>query len=452
MMSNWFKRIKKRGIKLYRLSIFMLILSVITAGLLYYSMTMTSKINDETAELTVQLGKYRSDAYELQIASDYLTDRIRSFVLTGEKKYLDDYFEEVNVTKRRERAIEELEKNREGLPSVANLKAAMEDSVALQSLEYYAARLTVEANDEDVSTYPEEIKEVTLSETDKAKTASEKKDAAIEAAFGKEYHEAKEAISLHMNDCLSDISEELSKEQENISERLKTQVFTEHLLTIILSVFMFILVVIVLKLVVFPLKDSVKLIRKEKNLPLKGAYEVRFLAKTYNLMHNTSVKSFEKLNFEATHDELTGLYNRRGYDFLLENIDIETSALLLVDLDEFKQINDTYGHEVGDRILKEVSEILHSSFRNRDYICRFGGDEMAVIMVHADPSMKPLIERKINDVNKELQADKDDLPAISISVGVAFGREGISLEKLFKNADDALYRVKENGRCGVEFG
>ena len=450
-MGNRIKRIKRRGINLYRLSILMLILSVITAGLLYYSMTMTSRINDETAELTVQLGKYRSDAYELQIASDYLTDKIRSFVLTGEKKYLEDYFEEVNVTKRRENAINELEKNREGLPSVANLKAAMDESVALQSLEYYAARLTVEANHEDVSAYPEEIREVELSESDKSKTSSEKKEAAIEAAFGKEYHEAKDAISLHMNECLGHISEELSKEQETISERLKTQVFTEHLLTIFLSIFMFVLVAIILKLVVFPLKHSVKLIRKEKTLPLKGAYEVRFLAKTYNLMHNTSVKSFEKLNYEATHDELTGLYNRRGYDFLLENIDIETCALLLVDLDEFKQINDTYGHEVGDKILKEVSEVLHSSFRNRDYICRFGGDEMAVIMVHADPSMKSLIENKIMDVNNELQADDRELPAISLSVGVAFGREGISLETLFKNADDALYRVKENGRCGVEF-
>ena len=451
-MGNTLRRIRNRGINLYRLSILMLILSVVTAGLLYYSMTKTSKINDETAELTVQLGKYRSDAYELQIASDYLTDKIRSFVLTGEKPYLDDYFEEVNVTKRRDRAINELEKNREGLPSVKNLKAAMEESVALQTLEYYAARLTVEANHEDITGYPDEIREVKLSEADKAKTSSQKKEAAIEAAFGKKYHAAKDTISQHMNDCLGDISEELSNEQEAISERLKGQVFTEHLLTIVMSVFMFVLVWIVLKLVVFPLKDSVKLIRKEKTLPLKGAYEVRFLAKTYNLMHNTSLKSFEKLNFQATHDELTGLYNRRGYDFLLENIDIETCALLLIDLDEFKSINDTYGHEIGDRILKEVSEILHSSFRNRDYICRFGGDEMAVIMVHADPSMKPLIEKKIVEVNNELQADDRNLPAISISVGVSFGREGISLETLFKNADDALYRVKENGRCGVAFG
>lgn len=451
-MGNTLRRIRNRGINLYRLSILMLILSVVTAGLLYYSMTKTSKINDETAELTVQLGKYRSDAYELQIASDYLTDKIRSFVLTGEKPYLDDYFEEVNVTKRRDRAINELEKNREGLPSVKNLKAAMEESVALQTLEYYAARLTVEANHEDITGYPDEIREVKLSEADMAKTSSQKKEAAIEAAFGKKYHAAKDTISQHMNDCLGDISEELSNEQEAISERLKGQVFTEHLLTIVMSVFMFVLVWIVLKLVVFPLKDSVKLIRKEKTLPLKGAYEVRFLAKTYNLMHNTSLKSFEKLNFQATHDELTGLYNRRGYDFLLENIDIETCALLLIDLDEFKSINDTYGHEIGDRILKEVSEILHSSFRNRDYICRFGGDEMAVIMVHADPSMKPLIEKKIVEVNNELQADDRNLPAISISVGVSFGREGISLETLFKNADDALYRVKENGRCGVAFG
>ena len=444
-------KLKHRGIRIHRLSLIMLALAVITSAVLYMSMHMTTVINDETADLTNLLGRYRSDAYELQIASDYLTDKIRCFVVTGKKQYLDEYFEEANVTKRREKAIGELENHRKDSPSVKSIKEAMVDSVDLQNLEYYAARLAVEAYNRNLSEYPDEIKAVELSETDKAKTSSQKKDAAINAVFGSEYYKAKESISSHMNTCLKDLSEELSLEQAVISEKLRNQVFIEHVLTIVLIILMFLLVAITLKMVVLPLRESVKLIRKEKDLPLKGAYEVRFLAKTYNLMHHTNLKSFEKLNFEATHDELTGLYNRRGYDFLLENIDIETCALILIDLDEFKQINDKYGHDIGDKILIKVSGILNNSFRNRDYICRFGGDEMAVIMIHADESMKALIENKVIEMNQILKENEEGLPPISISVGVAFGKEGITIDELFKNADKALYEVKENGRNGVVF-
>ena len=225
----------------------------------------------------------------------------------------------------------------------------------------------------------------------------------------------------------------------------------EHVLTWVLIILMFTIVFLTYKLIIRPLKESVSFIRNEKDIPLYGAYEIRFLAKTYNLMYHTHIANKEQLNFEATHDELTGLYNRRGYEFLIDNVDLETSALLLFDLDEFKSVNDTYGHDVGDKVLLRASDAIAKSFRNEDYVCRLGGDEFVVIMVHATSDMQELIKGKIQRLNDGLKDDKEGVPAISVSVGVAFGKIGLEPEELLKNADKALYDVKNSGRKNVGF-
>ena len=163
------------------------------------------------------------------------------------------------------------------------------------------------------------------------------------------------------------------------------------------------------------------------------------------------MQSKEKLSYEATHDKLTGLYNRRGYDFLMENLDLETSALLIFDIDRFKAINDSYGHDVGDRILTRVGNAIFENFRSQDYVCRIGGDEMAVIMVHSDPSLASLLDVKIKKINKMLSIKQDDDPTVKVSVGVAFGETGIDLETLFKRADTCLYEVKNGTKKEVSF-
>ena len=180
---------------------------------------------------------------------------------------------------------------------------------------------------------------------------------------------------------------------------------------------------------------------------------MRFLARTYNLMNRVSRESKERLEYEATHDPLTGLYNRRGYDFLLNNVDIYTSAFLLIDLDKFKSINDNYGHDVGDKALTKVAEILHKSFRAQDYVCRIGGDEFAVIMIHAESQLTGRIQNKIREINEQLKiSDKDEgLPPLSLSVGVVFGDQDYTLDEVFKEADKALYKAKEDKDIEVVF-
>lgn len=429
----------------------MLIIAVLTSVILFFAMYRTSALYKKAYFITQEALTLTQRTGDLQNASDYLTEQIRCFSITGDRAYLDNYFEEAKVTKRREHAIDALEEYDENSAALADLKEAMKESVSLMEVEYYAARMTVEAYGYDVTEFPEEIQNTELSDYDKNLSQEEMKDQAQQILFNETYRYKKEAISSNMKLSLSKLSSSLKEEQNEVSKELEQQVIVEHVLTWVLIILMFTIVFLTYKLIIRPLKESVSFIRNEKDIPLYGAYEIRFLAKTYNLMYHTHIANKEQLNFEATHDELTGLYNRRGYEFLLDNVDLETSALILFDLDEFKSVNDTYGHDVGDKVLVRASDAIAKSFRNEDYVCRLGGDEFVVIMVHATSDMQELIKGKIQRLNDGLKDDKDGVPAISVSVGVAFGKIGLKPEELLKNADKALYDVKNSGRKNVGF-
>ena len=126
-------------------------------------------------------------------------------------------------------------------------------------------------------------------------------------------------------------------------------------------------------------------------------------------------------------------------------------ALILVDVDIFKSVNDTYGHAVGDEILKKVSRLLKDAFRSIDYVCRIGGDEFAVVMVDVTSNLQYTVEDKITSINKKLAKVEENLPEISLSVGVAFSDRENPGESIFKDADKALYYVKEHGKSGCGF-
>ncbi len=448
---NSLKNLMNRGISLRKLNIAMLTVALLASLVLSYSMHQTTENNQAAHNATQYLLNWRESSYDLQRASDFLTENIRCFVVTGEREHLDLYFKEAKIDQRRDHAVAELEQSSANPGAINNLKGAMAESMELMNREYHAARLAVDAYGLDLDDFPEEIQQYRLSRLEKSMTDEEKKELAVELLFGEEYHQKKDAISGHMQRCLAALKEDLMKKQLTAAEELRNQVWMEHLLTFLLIGVTLGIVFLTARLVIFPLQRCVELIRDEKDIPLDGAYEVRFLAKTYNLMHHTNLESQEKLSYEATHDKLTGLYNRRGYDFLLQNVDLETSALILFDLDKFKQINDTFGHDAGDRVLMKVADALFCSFRTQDFVCRIGGDEFAVIMVHSDPSLKELLLNKARKINERLASEATDTPAISVSMGVAFGFDGVDAEYLFKQADTSLYKAKKDDDVSVWF-
>lgn len=133
-------------------------------------------------------------------------------------------------------------------------------------------------------------------------------------------------------------------------------------------------------------------------------------------------------------DTLTGAYNRR----ILKHIR-SFNVIAICDVDNFKTINDTYGHNVGDEVLKGVSNILSSNIRINDYLCRFGGDEFLLIF---SEGTEEIISKRMNKIKEELEAN--NLP--TISVGLSSYEEGKSLDDVIKEADTALYNSKNLGK------
>lgn len=225
----------------------------------------------------------------------------------------------------------------------------------------------------------------------------------------------------------------------------------QHALIALLIFVVCVSIYMTLRLAVRPILSGVSHIQEELPIPEKGANEFRFLAKTYNQFYEANKKHNEKLAYEATHDSLTGLYNRSGCDIVLSKIDVSKCALLIVDIDLFKSINDSFGHEVGDKELVRVSGLLQDNFHSEDAVCRIGGDEFFIVMQNADASKRDRITQKIALINEKLSIEEDGIPPSSISCGCAFGSNADSFDELSKHADTALYRVKENGRAGCAF-
>ena len=443
--------IKKQGFSLKTFNVLMFLVALVVSVVMFIVMHRTTTLYEMTSTITQDVVELRESAFELQVASDYLTEQMRSFALTGNKKYLANYFEEANVTRRRDKALEKIEDYGGGTSAYTNLKDAMLSSLELMETEYYAALLTMEAYGIDPSEFPDIPGNIELSEHDKQLSRAEQIECAENILFDDAYRLKKESITNSMRKCLEEISEESGEKQSLLAKQLSSQVFLEHVLTAVFLIIMLGIVMMTSLMVINPMMKFVELIREQKLLPVKGSYELRFLAKNYNLIYYTNLRNREKLAFEASHDQLTGLYNRRGYEFLMSNIDIESSALMLIDLDNFKQINDHEGHDVGDRVLIRVADTLKKDFRDNDYVCRIGGDEFAVILTHVDKGVSERIIKRVKKINEMLSKPGKGVPGITVSVGVAFGASRLDADSFLKETDLALYEVKENGKHDVAF-
>jgi diguanylate cyclase (GGDEF)-like protein len=118
----------------------------------------------------------------------------------------------------------------------------------------------------------------------------------------------------------------------------------------------------------------------------------------------------------------------------------------MLDVDHFKQFNDDYGHDIGDRVLCAAVSALKLHFRKRDHISRVGGDEFCIILSDVGQADGPLIREKSDAVNQELALGENHLPPITVSAGVAFWNRPNPRGSLFKDADTALLEVKKSRR------
>lgn len=166
---------------------------------------------------------------------------------------------------------------------------------------------------------------------------------------------------------------------------------------------------------------------------------------------------YSETEYLSVTDGLTGLYNRRHFQGNIEREFLRTKrypcdlSLAMIDIDFFKNVNDTYGHQFGDYVLKEISGILYQSFRKTDMIYRYGGEELAVILTETsiENATIPLerLRQKISEYKFSYNGEETN---ITISIGLSTNLPNLETEKdLIESADKALYRAKQEGRNKV---
>ncbi|WP_165916401.1 GGDEF domain-containing protein [Marinisporobacter balticus] len=165
-------------------------------------------------------------------------------------------------------------------------------------------------------------------------------------------------------------------------------------------------------------------------------------------------KMNEKLTEFSIKDGLTNIYNRRKlnevlkYEYNRAKNDNKGLSVMLLDLDRFKSVNDTYGHNVGDKVLIEIADLLKRNVRNRDTVGRWGGEEFLIICPETNINQALDLSEKLR---KRIEKHKfQEINCRTSSFGVSIYKKGDAIEDIIKRADEGLYKAKENGRNRVE--
>lgn len=443
----------KRKIRIQRVSACNIAVTIIVAVLFTIISLMGEKEFHVLKTSTEEYIACERAAKQLQDGSDYLTEQVRLYATTEKEQYMELYFEEADTTKRREKALESLKEYFDGTEIFESLQSALNYSQELMDTEYYSMRLVAEATGKSEDTWPEEIKNVELTSSDAFLSPEEKVEKAREIVCDDKYQNIRTEITDKVTECMHGLIQQTHNKQGRA-----TTIFSDMYLKLeigvgILALLMLLMCMIVRRLIVTPLISYNESIQRGEIFPVIGAAELQNLAEIYNKIYAENQEAQKLIRHEAEHDSLTDLLNRGSFEKVLdiyENGD-RPFAMIIVDVDIFKHVNDTYGHAMGDVILKKVANLLKTTFRSIDYVCRIGGDEFAIVMVEMTSDLKYTIQDKIRFINQELSKEEDCIPAVSLSVGVAFSDRENPGESIFKDADKALYKVKENGKNGCDF-
>jgi len=167
----------------------------------------------------------------------------------------------------------------------------------------------------------------------------------------------------------------------------------------------------------------------------------------------------EELAYLAYHDPLTNLFNRKAlFEYMEESLIYAKRyngkrVILYLDLDKFKQVNDTWGHETGDKLLKMVSNRLRDTLRRTDYISRIGGDEFIILLTNPTDIYPHMVAKKIlENLSMPYSIGKYRIDFITPSIGISvFPKDGEDVKTLINCADKAMYKAKEKRNCYTHY-
>lgn len=266
-----------------------------------------------------------------------------------------------------------------------------------------------------------------------------------------------DSTSSRLTEIENRIGQATAEDVDKLSQATRDQTSILMWGTVAILVLMVIIFWSINHLVFHPLAMVVKALRAEASgtdtllLPRARSQETAALIESFNEMAKQVRKRQSDLEHQALHDALTGLPNRTLLQERVEH-DIQVAeqehnqvSLLMLDIDRFKEVNDTLGHHVGDRLLIQIGKRIRNIIRDADTIARLGGDEFAVVLTHTDQQKAENIARKIvEEMGQTIVVDNYQL-YVSLSIGVAtYPGHGTDAVTLLQHADVAMYNAKHN--------
>ncbi|MBO4470755.1 MAG: hypothetical protein J5841_03290 [Clostridia bacterium] len=276
------QQVRKDGISLRNVHIAMIVCAVIISLLLIFSTYESSSVFSSLSKATGNYIVRQKAAHELMEASDYLTEMAQRFTLEGDTQYLDNYFEEAFVSRRREESITSMSEDETESDLVTQLREAMDESTSLMYREYYAMKLVIEAK--EIRDYPDTLRGIELKEEDSFLSAEEKMDLAQKMVMGTEYYNRKEVIRTKLKAGLEALDKRMSATRQNTSAELNNRLMVVRAVIAVLMLAILVLIWLTARLGTVPLLEAGEKAEAGEAIPVKGAKEFRRLAGKYNEM------------------------------------------------------------------------------------------------------------------------------------------------------------------------
>ena len=434
---------KHAGIRLSRLNILLICIGLILVGAMVVSMYKTTASVRAVVTFTNSYLSNQQTGGMLRDISEKQGEQAMAFVQSGEPGPAMAYEGQMNAISAQLALYDPVSSNSAAADD--EFQKAMEAFNTRSAAEKRAMRLAADDMPRPAfETLPAFLKETELSAEDLTLSPEEKKAAAVSLLTAEDYTAAQNTIREAI-----DLSHRYSSEEGRIQAgetltRVKGIVGAQTVLIILFIVIALLALILNRALIISPIRKSVQSLDRREPIPEEGCYEMRHLARVYNEVLKDNEEKTEELSYTASHDALTGVYNRDAFDKLYREIEKkEHYGIIMLDVDHFKQYNDDFGHDIGDRVLCTAVETIKRHFRSEDHISRVGGDEFCIIMPGTDQDQAEKIRDKIIQINQELAENCGDLPPITVSAGIAFWNRPQADGSLLKDADSALMDLKK---------
>jgi len=400
---------------------------------------------------------------ELRQSSNDLTKHARLYVATGDVSYRDNYYEILFIRDGKSKRPYKYENIywdlQEPLRSQRHPRKEKENLInCLHNLpfkddQFRFLEMSKNNSDDLVNMEKQAFKLM------EANMQSE----AIALLFSKKYLKAKEKIMLPIDKFLLSLEKSTSTKIKSCNNTVDG-IYNKIFLTIAFGIAFFILIIYVLrKKLLIPIASLTESITayelgKELNKPtIFYDDELGLMTKKFYYMKERLDERFEAITQLSLTDPLTQIKNRRAFfelgdDYLrLASRYSHSLSLFIIDIDFFKNVNDTYGHLVGDEILKHLVNTVGVSLRQTDLFARFGGEEFIVLLPETNLNNAMGVAENIRLLVENTPYENDELHIpIAISIGVNEFTDEKNISELIDSADKALYRAKKNGRNRVE--